>query len=76
MNHLVNSLLKPEAYSEKVEAVELIETAKSYLFLTGKHVYKVKKPVRQGFLDLKKPEDRRYYCHQEVEVNRRLSGGA
>ena len=76
MNQLVNSLLKPEAYSEKVEAVELIETAKSYLFLTGKHAYKVKKPVRQGFLDLMKPEDRRYYCHQEVEVNRRLSGGA
>ena len=48
---LVEALLKPEAYQEEVTDVELVETHISYLFLMGKYVYKVKKPVDYGFLD-------------------------
>lgn len=70
---LVQSLLRPEAYPEQVAAVELVETHISYLFLTGHHVYKVKKPVDYGFLDFTTLDQRRYYCHHEVELNRRLS---
>jgi uncharacterized protein len=70
---LVESLLGPEAYPEQVSNIELVETYISYLFLTGSHVYKVKKPVDYGFLDFTTLEKRRYYCHQEVELNRRLS---
>jgi aminoglycoside phosphotransferase family enzyme len=72
-NALVESLLRPEAYPGQVSEVELVETYISYLFLTGRHVYKVKKPVDYGFLDFTTLEKRRYYCHQEVELNRRLS---
>jgi aminoglycoside phosphotransferase family enzyme/predicted kinase len=72
-NALVGSLLRPEAYPGQVSDVELVETYISYLFLTGRHVYKVKKPVDYGFLDFTTLEKRRYYCHQEVELNRRLS---
>lgn len=70
---LVAALLRPEAYPDQVASVELVETHISYLFLTGHHVYKVKKPVDYGFLDFTTLEQRRYYCHQEVDLNRRLS---
>jgi aminoglycoside phosphotransferase family enzyme len=33
----------------------------------------VKKPVDFGFLDFSDLEKRRFYCHQEVELNRRLA---
>jgi aminoglycoside phosphotransferase family enzyme/predicted kinase len=70
---LVEALLDPGAYPEPVNAVKLAETHISYLFLTGEHVYKVKKPVDFGFLDFTTPEKRRYYCEQEVKLNRRMS---
>ena len=70
---IVNALLDPKAYSEEVAVVDLLETHISYLFLTGQHVYKVKKPVEFGFLDFTTLEKRRYYCYQEVELNRRIA---
>jgi aminoglycoside phosphotransferase family enzyme/predicted kinase len=70
---LVESLLRPEAYPDPVSHVELVETYISYLFLTGRYVYKVKKPVDYGFLDFTTLDQRRCYCHQEVKLNRRLS---
>ncbi len=48
---IVEALLKPEAYDEKVEKIELMQTHISFIFLTGKYVYKVKKPVNFEFLD-------------------------
>jgi hypothetical protein len=50
-----------------------METHISLLFLTGNHVYKVKKPVDFGFLDFTSLEKRKYFCEQEVKLNRRLS---
>ncbi|HIE16972.1 MAG TPA: hypothetical protein EYP71_02115 [Dehalococcoidia bacterium] len=44
----------------------------SFLFLTGDYVYKVKKPVDLGYLDYTTLEKRRFFCHQEIELNRRL----
>lgn len=40
---LVQALLEPKAEPEKTAGVELVETHVSYLFFTGRHVYKVKK---------------------------------
>ncbi len=45
------------------------------VFLTGKYVYKVKKPVDFGFLDFTSLEKRKYFCEQEVILNRRLAAG-
>jgi aminoglycoside phosphotransferase family enzyme/predicted kinase len=70
---IITALQSPDAYPENVDAVELVETHISNLFLTGAHVYKVKKPVDFGFLDFTNLEKRRYYCHREVELNRRMS---
>lgn len=70
---LVQALLKPQVYPGEVTNVEIVETHISYLFLTGEHVYKVKKPVDYGFLDFTTLDKRRYYCYEELELNRRIS---
>ena len=70
---LVTALLNPEAYPHNPQMVELVQTQMSFLFLTGDYVYKVKKPVDLGYLDYTTLEKRRFFCHQEVELNRRLS---
>jgi len=48
---ILKSLLKPEAYPEPTHSVELLQTHVSWIFLTDKHAYKVKKPVNFGFLN-------------------------
>jgi len=48
----------------------------SFIFLTGEYVYKIKKPVNLGYLDYTTLEKRHLFCHQELELNRRLCPGA
>lgn len=69
---ILKSLLKPEAYPDEVTGVELIQTHVSYIFLTDHHAYKIKKPVDFGFLNFSTIDRRRFYCNEEVRLNRRL----
>jgi len=69
----LKSLLKPDAYPEAVTGVELVQTHVSYIFLTDRHAYKIKKPVDFGFLNFSTIDRRRFYCNEEVRLNRRLS---
>jgi len=69
---LIRGLLEPSAYPHPVDTVELVQTHISYVFLAGDFVYKVKKPVNFGFLNFATLARRRYYCGQEVLLNRRL----
>ncbi|MFQ5328571.1 MAG: AAA family ATPase [Thermodesulfobacteriota bacterium] len=72
---LVKALLNPAVYPEAPASVEFRQTHISYLFLTPDFVYKVKKPVNFGFLDFTTLEKRRFFCEQEVTLNRRLARG-
>jgi len=49
-----------------------MQTQMSFIFLTGDYVYKLKKPVNLGYLDYTTLEKRRFFCYQELELNRRL----
>jgi len=69
---LVQALLNPRAYPEPSHHIELEQTQLSFAFLTGDYVYKVKKAVDFGFLDFTTLEKRRFFCEQEVVLNRRL----
>lgn len=69
---LVQELLHPAAYPHPVAEVQLLQTHISYVFLAGEYAYKVKKPVNFGFVDFSTLAKRRYYCRQEVLLNRRL----
>ena len=71
---VVEALMKPEAYDEEVDEIELIQTHISFVFLTRDFVYKVKKAVDLAFLDFTTLEKRRFFCEKELELNRRLCG--
>jgi aminoglycoside phosphotransferase family enzyme/predicted kinase len=70
---LVRELMRPAAYPRPPEEVELRQTHISLLFFAGDRVYKVKKPVDLGFLDFTTLERRRFFCEEEVRLNRRLA---
>ncbi len=71
---VVEALMKPEAYNEDPSSIELVQTHISFVFLTERFVYKVKKAVNFGFLDFTTLEKRRFFCEKELELNRRLCG--
>jgi len=69
---VVEALLRPQAYRHRPQKIELVQTQMSCVFLTGEYVYKIKKPVNLGYLDYTTLEKRRFFCQQELELNRRL----
>jgi uncharacterized protein len=52
---------------------QLIETHISWVLLIGEFAYKLKKPVHYAFIDARRFETRRYFCEQELKLNRRLA---
>ncbi|MBE9537319.1 MAG: phosphotransferase [Proteobacteria bacterium] len=70
---MIKELLNPDRYPEPTTSVELSQTHISFVLLTDHYVYKIKKPVDFGFLDFTSIDKRRFYCQQEVELNRRLA---
>lgn len=51
----------------------MIETHMSWVYLTDRHAYKLKKPVRYDYLDFSTLEARRQSCKSEIRLNRRLA---
>jgi uncharacterized protein len=66
---------RPDSYPERPQAVETLETHMSWVFLTDRHAYKLKKPVRYEFLDFSTLAARKADCEAEVRLNRRLASG-
>jgi len=60
-------------YPDAPSLVEVIETHISWVFLTDRFVYKLKKPVKFEFVDFSTPELRHRACLDELRLNRRLS---
>ena len=53
--------------------VTLLETHISWIILTGRIAYKLKKPVNLGFLDFTTLANRKHYCGEELRLNARLA---
>lgn len=70
---LIQALHNPACYPHPVQEVRLVETHISWVLLTGIYAYKVKKPLDLGFLDFSTLEKRRFYCEEELRLNRRLA---
>jgi aminoglycoside phosphotransferase family enzyme len=51
----------------------MAETHSAVVFFAGDHAYKLKKPVRLGFLDFSTPAARAAACARETELNRRFA---
>ncbi|MGE0081219.1 MAG: hypothetical protein AB7U81_07975 [Thiohalomonadaceae bacterium] len=67
-------LRRPEAYPDGPARVDAVETHISWVFLTRRFAYKLKKPVRQPYLDFRTLDARHQDCLEEVRLNRRLAG--
>lgn len=70
---LVDFLSRPESYPEHPAAVVRHETHISLVFVGETSAYKIKKPVNFGFLDFTTLDRRRFFCREEVRLNRRLA---
>lgn len=70
---LIKALGEASAYVHEVASVRMVETHISWVLLTGQYAYKIKKPVNFGFLDFSTLEKRRFFCHEELRLNRRLA---
>jgi hypothetical protein len=68
----IHYLLSTDDYLHPVGKIKLIQTHISYVVLAGDYVYKWKKPVDLGFLNFSTLEKRKFYCEQELVLNRRL----
>jgi len=53
--------------------MQTLETHISHVLLVGDYAYKIKKPLNLGFLDFTTLDQRRFYCTEEVRLNRRLA---
>jgi hypothetical protein len=65
--------LQRELTVQSREPVRLVETHVSWVLLCGALAYKLKKPLRLGFLDFTSVQARRHACEEEVRLNRRLA---
>lgn len=69
----IQSILAGRRLLDQPAEIDLKETHISWVLLTQKFAYKIKKPVRYSFLDFSTPEKRGHYCRRELELNRRLA---
>jgi uncharacterized protein len=65
----------PRTYPDGPARVEVIETHMSWVFLTPRHVFKLKKPVRYDYLDFSTLGARKKNCEEELRLNRSLAPG-
>ena len=65
--------LRARLQSASGREVRVFETHISWVLLDGTHAWKLKKPVRLGFLDFADLSTRRHFCDEELRLNRRLA---
>ncbi len=71
----IEAMKKPEFYPHKPAEVEFIQTHISCVFIAGDFVYKVKKPLKFDFLDFTTLAQRKFFCEEELQLNKRLAPG-
>ena len=72
---MISYLLKHRAFPDTAARPQLIETHISWVILTDRYAFKIKKPVRFDFLDFTELDQRKYYCEEEVRLNSRFAKG-
>jgi len=73
LDRLIAALREPGCYPHAAGMVELLQTHISCILLAGDYAYKIKKPVNLGFLDFSTLDARRFYCEEELRLNRRTA---
>lgn len=70
---LITALLDARHYPHPARSVLLLETHVSWVLIAGHYAYKIKKAVHPEFLDFRKLDDRKFFCEEEIRLNRRLA---
>jgi aminoglycoside phosphotransferase family enzyme/predicted kinase len=73
LDALLALLSRPASFPQPTTHIRVCHTHISVVFVTDQFAYKIKKPVSLGFLDFSTLERRRYFCEEEVRLNRRLA---
>jgi aminoglycoside phosphotransferase family enzyme/predicted kinase len=68
----IEQLRDPAIYPEGAESVEILQTHLSVVVLSGDRGYKFKKAIHLPFADFTSLEQRRFFCEEELRLNRRL----
>ena len=68
-----NDLLTPAAFQHPVTRLELRETNIAWVILTGPYAYKIKKGIKNEFIDASTLALRRLLCQEELRLNQRLA---
>ena len=69
----IEELLNPDVYAHPVTELKLRESPLSWVIRTGIYAYKVKKCLKLDFLDTTALASRRFFCDEELRLNRRLA---
>ena len=69
----VARLHERDVWPERTHRVDVVETHLSWVFLTTRHAWKLKKPGRYNAVDLRSVAARKRNCETELRLNRRLS---
>lgn len=70
---LIAALRDPQRSPLGPGRILVIETHISWVLLAGKFAYKIKKAVDLEFLDFTTLASRRFYCEEELRINRRMA---
>jgi len=69
----VNTLARSGRFGDHVLQGSIEETHISWVILTKKYAFKIKKPLKLSFLDFSTLRKRKTFCHKELQLNRRFS---
>ena len=72
-DRLIQALSERAVYAHPTTEIAVLQTHISWVVLTGPYVYKIKKPVDLGFVDFSTLAKRRFFCQEELRLNRRLA---
>jgi aminoglycoside phosphotransferase family enzyme/predicted kinase len=67
---LVEQLTHPAAFDYVPGRIHRIETHISWVVLTDRYAYKIKKPLVFDFLDFGSLSQRRFFCEEEIRLNK------
>lgn len=71
---LIAEMGKADFYPhDVVKNIQLVQTHASYVFLTGKYAYKIKKSVDYGFLDYSTLAKRKHFLETELRLNQQIA---
>ncbi|MBR9922822.1 MAG: AAA family ATPase [Bacteroidetes bacterium] len=66
-------IIRRKAFPDTAKNPSMVETHASWVILSDHFAFKIKKPVHFSFMDFSTLEKRKYFCEEEIRLNRRLT---